>query len=385
MSDAPTLPGDDPFADIDPQAGNAPVGEDPFADIGIPRVKPAQVSGLSSFMSGAARSILPTGGGMVGAGAGAELGAGIGAFGGPVGAAVGGLVGGIGGFLAGSSAVSATQDYALRQMPDSWQEAIGQSSRQQRLQEEQHPVYSFMGGLAPYLVTMGPGAFTTKALNLPENATTFQKIMANPVTSRLFGGAAMGGMELAQEEITEGHPDWTKVAISTGFGMVLNKPLPLGEYLTNAGANLARGISLPARNAAVGFNMLRSPMNVPPEGILLPTEPTVAQAADLGVIGPGITEKTFQGSEQQSPETRATAHNGAADEQAALGPLPQHDIEGTARRLAPDVFARRDELLEQRDALPGAYAGVRGAADLVRHGARHMGSCPHAHPLIRQH
>ena len=341
------------FDDIDPAMAAAPRDKpNMFDDLPDPG-EPAPTGGISSFISHAIRGVLPTAGGMAGAGAGAEVGAAAGAFGGPLVAAAGGFIGGVAGFMAGSSAAEGAQEWGLHQMPDSWTEAIGQSDRQARLQEQQHPVASFLGGLAPYAVTMTPGAFSTKALNLPENATTFQRIMANPVTSRIFGGVAMGGMELGQEEAEGEKPDWTRIGISTGFGLIFNKPTRFGEYLTGAGADAVSPLVRPLRGAAVGAYMLRSPMEIPPEGVLNPLEPTVAQAGDLGVIGPGITESTFQGSERQSDATRATAQNAAADEAAALGPVIPPDMDATARRLDPETFQERDTLLAQRDALKG--------------------------------
>jgi hypothetical protein len=266
-------------------------------------------------------------GGMAAAGAGAEAGATIGAFGGPVGATVGGLIGGIGGFIAGSYATEGAQDWAVHQAPDSWQDALGQSDRYQRLQEEQHPYASFIGGLVPYALTMSPGAITAKVANLPENATTFQRIMANPATGRIFGGAAMGGMELGQEEWNGETPNWAKIGVSTGFGLIFNKPTRLGDYLTGTGAGL--------------FGAYRD----------IETHPTVAQAADMGVMGPGITESTFMGGTEQSEASRATAHTMAANEDALLGKPPEPDLDHLARRMNPEVFQRNDELLTQRDDL----------------------------------
>lgn len=334
--------GGNPFADIDREAAAPAANDDdnPFRSMFPQGIAPGQSGTIGAFAAHAARGALPTAGGLVGAGAGAEAGGGLGALagaaGGPVGAglgaAAGGLVGGIAGFFGGSSAVEGAQDWALRQLPDSWAEAIGQSDREQRLQEQQHPIASFLGGLAPYAITMSPGGLAKSAAKLPANATSFQRIMANPITARLFGGAAMGGMELGQEEYSGQTPSWAKVGIATGFGLVFNKPTQFGEYLTGLGTQAAHAV-------------------VPREGVLNPTEPTVAQAADLGVVGPGVTESTFQGSEAQSDATRATAHNDAADEQVALGAWPEPDTDGIARRMAPETFARNDELLAQRDSL----------------------------------
>ena len=325
------------FDAIDPTMTEARADQQENMFSEFPDVMPGTSSAVGAFTSHAARGVLPTAGGMAAAGAGAELGGEIGALAGPFGAGAGALIGGIGGFFLGSSATEGAQDYALKQAPDNWQETLGQSSRIQRLQEAQHPYASFMGGIAPYAVTMTPGAFTTKAAGLAEDATNFQKLMANPVTARIFGGAAMGGMELGQEEWDGQTPDWAKVGISTGFGVIFNKPTAFGEYLTGLGAR-----------PVVRF--LR-PQDIPAAGALNPAEPTVAQAQDLGVIGPGSTEQTFRGDEQQSLSTKTTAQNAAADEQAALGTIPPPDLDAIARRLEPDLFRQNDQLVAQRDAL----------------------------------
>lgn len=334
---------DNPFAALDPVHGLSPSGEkeedNPFLSVFGP-MAPDTSSTIGAFTGAAVRGVAPTAGGMVGAGAGAAIGAEIGALGGPVAWATvpaGAFVGGLVGFFGGSAATEGVQDWALSQAPDSWKETIGLSERQQRLREQQHPYASFMGGIAPFALTMSPGAFTTKAASLPENATAFQKLMANPVTARVFSGAAMGGMELGQEAWNDQTPDWAKVGIATGFGVVFNKPTQFGEYLHGVGAR--------------SYQTIRHPFEVPREGVLDPAEPTVAQAGDLGVVGPGITESTFRGGEEQSLASKTTAQNAAADERSVLGALPEPDIDAIARRIDPEVFQRTDDLVAQRDAL----------------------------------
>jgi hypothetical protein len=324
------------FDDIDPGMKLAPPevpkvsSDNMFAD--LPDVIPPQTSATGAFVSHAARSVVPMVGGMAGAGAGAEAGAAVGALGGPLGAIAGGFIGGVAGFYGGASLTGAAQDWAVHQAPDNWQEALGQSDRMQRIQEQQHPYASFLGGIAPYALTMTPGAFTTKALRLPENATAFQRLMANPITARVFGGTAMGGMELGQEEWQGETPDWAKIGISTGFGLIFNKPTRFGEAISGAGANVVRGIWTPHE-------------------FLSPAEPTVAQANDVGVMGPGATESTFLGGTERSDAARTTAHNDAATEESILGRPPAPDVDAMARRIDPGAFQRTDELVAQRDAL----------------------------------
>jgi hypothetical protein len=75
-------------------------------------------------------------------------------------------------------------------------------------------------------------------------------------------------MELGQEAV-HGDVNWQHVAIATGFGMVFNQPTKLGQVITEAGAHPAR--------AALGI-----------------PHPTIAQAGDLKVMGPGVTRKCFR-------------------------------------------------------------------------------------------
>ena len=62
-----------------------------------------------------------------------------------------------------------------------------------------HGTASFLGGLAPYAVTMRPGIAPKVAL--PENASALQRVLAHPATAHLFGGGLMGGMELGNEAV----------------------------------------------------------------------------------------------------------------------------------------------------------------------------------------
>ncbi len=308
-----------PFDQIDPNRTDVGgTGEDnPFDAIG-PSIGP-QGSAIGAFGRGVERSAIPAIGSIPAIGAGAEIGAAAGAPLGPVGVAAGGIIGGFAGALAGSTALSSAQNWALSKLPDSWREAIGMDDRQERIDQGEHPIASFLGGLVPYAVTMRPGAVPTKAL--PENATSLQRILAHPATARVFGGAAMGGMELGQEEASHEDLDWRKVAISTGFGLVFNRPTKIGESLTEIGARPVRGMRVP----------------------------TVAQAADAKVAGPGITESVFQGTQEQEPSSAQTAQETARTEQSVLGEQPEHDLHEVARRMEPDLFGEYDRLSAQRE------------------------------------
>jgi ribosomal protein S18 acetylase RimI-like enzyme len=289
-------------------------------DPGIVGELPPESTATGSFVRGAERGLLPSLGGMAAAGAGAELGALAGAPLGPIGAAVGGIVGGLGGAVGGGSLVAAAQNYAISKAPETWVEKLGQDERQQQLDEAQHPYASFLGGVAPFVLTMRPGS--APKINLPENATAIQRVMANPMTARIFGGGAMGGMELGSELVHGEAPDWTKVGVSTGMGLVLNRPTRLGEYLTNMGAR-------PFRPA------------------------TLAEAHDMKVMGPGVTESVFRGAHEMDPEAGKTAAETRRSEMEVLGEVtaPDADLHAAARAADPELFARYDDLTAKRDEL----------------------------------
>lgn len=296
----------------------------------------------------ALRSTAPALGGLAAMGAGAEAGAALGGAlgsvvpgaGTAVGGAVGGVVGGLGGMFLGSAAVDAAQDWALRQLPDSWRDSLGMTDQQQRLDESQHPIGSFIGATIPYAVAMRPSNIF-KGAALPENATSIQHLMANPVTKALVGGGAMGGLELGQEAV-HGDVDWRKVAISTGFGVIFNKPTRFGQRITETGAAPMRALGERIGNYA--GPSLTGPMDF--------RIPTVAEVGDTKVMGPGITEEVFQGSNQQDPASEATAQQTARAEQQVLGTGPAAagpDIGAMARRMEPEAFAQYDALKAQRD------------------------------------
>ena len=289
-----------------------------FGDVG-----PTPVSTVGAFARGAEKAILPAAGSLEGVGVGAETGAFAGAAFGPIGGAVGGVLGGLAGGYFGAQAVQSAQNWAVKKLPDSWQDALGFGDRQARLDEQQHPVASFLGGLLPYVVTMSPKAVLG---DLPENATALQRIMAHPVGARMFGGALMGGMEAGNEKLSDENLDWRKVAIATVFGTVFNRPNHVGEILTEMGARPARTV-------------LGRP------------HPTLAQVADLKVFGPGITGPVFHGTQEQAPEAALTAQENARVEAAALGEPPEPDLHAIARQMEPETFQKYEDLLKRRDTL----------------------------------
>ena len=299
---------------------------DPFSHILGDAIADPATSAPGAFTRGAVRGALPAAGGLAAAGAGALAGGEAGLELGPWGVAGGAIVGGlIGGFATGKA-----QDYALSQAPDSWVEALGQDDRQQRLDQEQHPYASFLGGLLPFALTMKPGGLAQAAL--PENATTLQRIMTNPVTARVFGGAMVGGIELGQEA-AEGDVDWRKVAISSAFGLVFNRPNRIGETIEGM-VPRALGVRSPL-GAEIGARAAERP-------------PTLAEAADAKVAGPGVVRDVWDGSQRQDPTAEAVAQDAARTEQSIIAPPPV-DLDARAREMHPELFTRYDDLQSQRD------------------------------------
>ncbi len=359
MADDLSQLGADPFASFDrpepaappaqpPQPDTTNYGPDPFAQFD-PENQPVEASVSGAFMHHAEAGVLPSLTGMAGAGMGAPVGAELGAAGGgiiagPPGAVVGGVVGtiggGIAGFMGGSQAMLATQDWLLKQMPESWQELLGQSEKQRSAEEQQQPIASQIGELAPFVITMRPSIIGPRA-PIPTGASTLQRLWASPMTSHVLSAAMQGGTE-AVSEVTSGQKvDPSRIAIATAFGLMFDKPTKLGERLSDMGARpiqMITGRGEPARPAEAPA--------APVEPERLP--PTIAEAADAQVIGPGITEGVFLGSEKQDPALRAAQQTAAQVEADTILPAATPDPTQTARTMEPELFAHYDELQAQR-------------------------------------
>ena len=387
-SPAENLPAsaDDPFGRrLAAAAGNDNAEDDPN-DPFAKRLKGIGLgtgtSATGAFARGALRGALPALGSLPAVGAGAEAG-GIfgGAVFGPPGAFVGAIGGGIAGGFLGAEAVASAQNWVLSKLPESWVDKLGMSERQAQLDQQHHGTASFLGGLAPYAVAMRPGIAPKVAL--PENATALQRVLSHPATSHVFGGGIMGGMELGQEAASGQPVDWSHVAISTAFGVVFNRPTRIGESLTGAGSKPVRrlfGIPEPVEKvpqpatekAPEGPIAAPAPTETPESAPAEPapqvtaadwrkeiTErtrtgrpfelpPTVADAADLKIMGPGITEEVFKGSHAQAPEAEAASRDGKRLEDSVIGVPPAPDLHAVARRMHVDLFDRYDELQRQR-------------------------------------
>ena len=326
MSDGP---GDQAFDFNALAAKDAEANDAPFDFNGLAAKDPLpDLSATQSFGVSAARSAIPAAAGLVTGGAGAEIGAAIGAVGGPIGMVAGGIVGGLIGGIGGGIAASKAQDYALEKLAPTWKDPIDKYTL---AAQDQHPTASFLGGLAPFALTMSPRTLTSA---LPENATAIERIMSNPLTGRMFSGALQGGMEIGQEAY-DGHGiNWSHGAMAFGFGMVFYRPNALGEKLTHAGA----------RPVQTGLDAIRGPKAEKPE-------PTIAEAGDVNVMGPGVTEEVFHGGHAASPEAEASLRDTARAEMEAPGGREPTgpDPHVVVRRAEPELFDRYDELARQRD------------------------------------
>ncbi len=197
---------------------------------------PLPSSASGAFARSATEQVLPTAGGMASAGMGAATGAALGAMipglgetG--IGEAIGGIGGGLYGFFAGAQAVEAVQHGIINMLPTSVQRAIGQDPEQREADEEQHPYASMVGGLAPSLLVLRPGAVEKAAQDAPALA----KVMANPIAARAFGAGVNTSLEAIQEARQDDGYDPTKLAISAASGALLNRETGLGQRLSGAG------------------------------------------------------------------------------------------------------------------------------------------------------
>jgi len=460
-------PSENPLDQIFDQAqnDNAPIAAAPgAADGGNPldSFGPALGEGTSatgSFMRSMARGVLPSVAAFPAMGAGAQAGAAAGAFGGPIGATIGGVTGAIIAGFGASYAASEAQDWAIKKLPDTWQEAIGQDERQRKLDEQQHGTAAFLGGLVPTVLTMKPGL--PGKVPLRENATALERIMSYPATAAVFGGGVMGGMELGSQLAGDAPVNWTHVAVATGVGVVFNKPTAFGERLIEMGAKPARARLGQPEPSPLAPEVPGTPEAAPAdaaEGTLAPVAPgfvrfyhggdetgsggsrwvtpdpeyarrfragetdnavhyvdipegdpaavsmrawdeldegtnavgryrhgeipeewakqlrpikeparevtakdwnetllgqrpppTVLEAGDAKVIGPGITESVFMGTQEQTPQAAMSVQQAVRNERLALGESPlAPDPNQTARQMEPELFARYEDLQAQQ-------------------------------------
>jgi hypothetical protein len=222
----------------------------------VPSTDPATVrqalTDSGPFRRAAGRGVIPSLAGAGGFGAGAAAGGVLTApaeaipIAGPVINALGALVGGLVGAYGASTATGKVQDKAIKALPANVQQALGQDAATQQADEQQHPIATFSGGLAPALLTMRPGFSATP---VAQDAPILTRLLAKPATGAVVGGTLGAGQEAARETVSGEGLDPTKIAIAGGTGAVLNRPTSLGSRLFEGrrSCRKARSTSAPRR------------------------------------------------------------------------------------------------------------------------------------------
>lgn len=229
------------------------------------QAEPAESSVGGALYRGAKSSVLPAAGGLAGVGGGAALGEAAAVATGPAYPVTGivfPIVGGIAGGFAGAAAVKKAQDMIADVF------GLGDSDAQKQADAAQHPVASFMGELAP-------------------NIAAFRPQSGLLIAGRLFGAGLQGGIEAGQEYATDGKIDPVKTGIATAFGAVFTKPTIVGENLMALGASPAKRLGAKAEPGAAEVPATEEPAQESPKP---PTPDPVAQAQELGVVGPRAPE-----------------------------------------------------------------------------------------------
>lgn len=268
---------------------NPNAADDLLASIRAPATPPPETSSaLGAGLRGAARSVLPSLAGFGALGTGAELGGAIGAMGGPaapVTVPVGTVLGGIGGMMAGSTAADWLQSKFLERYAD-LARRLGQAPEQQQADIAQQPTASFVGELAPQLLTMRPGAVAMA----PEAANALERLMANPLGARVISAGIGSGQELLNQEMGPEPVDIGKIGIAAGAGALLNRETALGRTLAGAGAKIVpKGLRLPETTPSEPGNQAQEQQNQqvtpkkPPEGTrAVPATPVAEQQPSEG-------------------------------------------------------------------------------------------------------
>ncbi|MGD0109888.1 MAG: hypothetical protein ABSC06_38585, partial [Rhodopila sp.] len=214
----------------------APAAPPPAPEPPAPPPAAPETSAAGAFGRAAGEQVLPTAGGMAAAGMGAARGAALGAAIPGLGETgipevVGGLGGGLLGFFAGAKAVETVQQGIINRLPESVQRAIGQDPETRQADETQHPYATMLGGLAPSLAFLRPGAVEQAA----ENAPAIAKVLANPIAARVFGAGVNTSLEAVQEQQQGEGYDPVKLGISAASGALLNRETALGHAVSGAG------------------------------------------------------------------------------------------------------------------------------------------------------
>lgn len=201
----------------------------PREDLGYgPGVYKPKTSALGSAAHAAERGVAPAVTGLgVGVGTGEAVTAATAPFLGPWSLAAGTLAGLGAGYL-GAEKTQEAEDWALKKLPYSVQNFLGQSEPQQAADEAQHPYASLLGNLIPNLALLRPGAV---AQDVAQGAGAFTRTLASPVGQRALGATLGGGQEAASEESQTGQIDPVKVGMAATAGALMNKPTRLGRAI----------------------------------------------------------------------------------------------------------------------------------------------------------
>jgi len=188
-----------------------------------------RMSATRAGLTSAAASALPSLGGLAAAVPGMKAGAVLGAPLGPVGSAVGSVVGGMVTGFGGSYLTGKAQEAALERYAP---EAIEQIARAQ----EEQPVASFVGGVAPTALTMRPTTQGLSGLLRPTvRGTTLREAVTRPefvapasnVAANVAQSAAGQALKVAQG----GEFSPAEFAAETAIGTLFNRPTRLGRKL----------------------------------------------------------------------------------------------------------------------------------------------------------
>jgi hypothetical protein len=188
-----------------------------------------RMSKTRAALTSAAASTLPSLGGLAAAVPGMKAGAALFAPLGPVGSAVGSVVGGMVTGFGGSYLTGKVQEAALERYAP---EAIEQISRAQ----EEQPVASFVGGVAPTALTMRPTTQGLSGLLRPTvRGTTLREAVTRPefvapasnVAANVAQSAAGQALKVAQG----GEFSPAEFAAETAIGTLFNRPTRLGRKL----------------------------------------------------------------------------------------------------------------------------------------------------------
>lgn len=200
-----------------------------------------QTTAKAAFTKAAVENALPAVGGLAGAAGAISAGAPLIAMSGPwapVTALGLGLVGGMG---AGYT-TSKIQDAATSIVPEDVKASMGFSPAQRAAEQQQHPVASFAGELAPNLAMFRPGAV---APILDKAGNVIMGSMAQRAAMAGVGGAIEAGQELYA-----GHPlDPMRIAGNAAFQGVAATPTRFGQKVMGAFDRTPKGTAVKENDA----------------------------------------------------------------------------------------------------------------------------------------